>query len=55
MQEYGFSLARFFPHKDRIVVSILIREKMGQWKPVFLDILYSESLKLIPMVPRKNP
>ena len=43
MREYGFSLARILPYKDKIVDLVLIRENMGQWKPVFSHILYSNS------------
>ena len=44
MQEYGFPLTRILPYKDRIYDSVLIRENTGQWKPVFLHILCSDSL-----------
>ena len=36
MSEYGYSLTRIFPYKDRIV-----RQKKGQRKPVFWHILRS--------------
>ena len=39
MQEYGFSLTRILPYRDRIYNSILILENTGQWKPVFSHIL----------------
>ena len=41
MQEYGFSLTRILPYKDRIVNFVLIQDNAGQWKAVFLHILYS--------------
>ena len=40
----GFSLTRILPYKDRIYDSVLIRENMGQWKPVFSHIFRSVSL-----------
>ena len=39
MREYGFSLIRIHPYKDKIVDFVFIRENTGQWKPVFLDVL----------------
>ena len=39
MREYGFSLSRILPHKDKIVDSVLIRENTAQRKPVFSQIL----------------
>ena len=36
MQEYGFSLTRIFPYKDRIIDSILIRENAVRQKTRFL-------------------
>ena len=36
MQEYGFSLTRTLPYKDRIHNSVHMRENTGQLKPVFL-------------------
>ena len=44
MREYGFSLTCILPYKDRIYNYVLIREKTGQWKPVFSHILYSNKL-----------
>ena len=41
MREYGFSLTRILPYKDKIVDFVLIRENKGQWKPVFSYTLYS--------------
>ena len=35
MREYGFSLTRILPYKDKIVDFVLIRENSGQWKPLF--------------------
>ena len=35
MLEYGFSLTRIFPYKNRVVDSPRIRENKGQTKPVF--------------------
>lgn len=35
MPECGFSLTRIFPHKDRIVDFVLIKENTLQRKPVF--------------------
>ena len=32
MREYGFSLTRILPYKNRIVDSVLIRENTGQCK-----------------------
>ena len=46
MPEYGFSLNRIFPYKDRIYDYVLIREDTGQRKPVFWNFLRSENLKL---------
>ena len=39
MSEYGFTLTRILPYKDRIYKSVLIRKKKGQCKPLFLHIL----------------
>ena len=41
MPEYGFSMTRILPYKDRIVGSVLIQENTGQRKPVFWHILRS--------------
>ena len=41
MGEYGFSLTRILPYKDKIVDSVFIRKNMGQWKLVFLQNLRS--------------
>ena len=41
MREYGFSLTRILPYKDRIYDFILRRENTGQWKPVISHILCS--------------
>ena len=41
MREYGFSQTRILSYMDRKVDSVLIRQNMGQWKPVFLHILCS--------------
>ena len=30
MREYGFSLTRILPYKDKIYDSVLIRENIGQ-------------------------
>ena len=38
MQEYGFSVARILPNKDKIVDCVVIRENTGHWKPVFSHI-----------------
>ena len=46
MREYGLSLTRVLPYKDKILDFLLIRENTGQWKPVFLHILYSESAQI---------
>ena len=43
MREYGFSLTRIHPYKDKIYDSVLIQENTGQWKPVFSHILRSEN------------
>ena len=43
MREYRFSLTRILPYKDRVYDSVLIRENMGQWKPVFSHVLCSVS------------
>ena len=42
MREYGFSVTRILPYKDKIVDFVLIRENTGHSKPVFLHILCSE-------------
>ena len=39
MQEYGFLLILL------ILDSVLIRENAGQWKPLFLHILYSVRIR----------
>ena len=39
MREYGFSLTRIMPYKDRIYDSALIPENTGQQKPLFSHIL----------------
>ena len=41
MREYGFSLTRILPYRDRIIDSVLIWENTGQWKPVFFSILWN--------------
>ena len=41
MREYGFSLTRILPSKDRIYDSVFIWDNTGQWKPVFSHILCS--------------
>ena len=41
MPEYGFSLTRIFPYKERFVDSVLVPENTGQRKPVFWHILRS--------------
>ena len=41
MSKYGFSVARTFPYKDRIIDSVLIRKIIGQRNPVYRDILRS--------------
>ena len=46
MPEYGFPLTRIFPYKDKIYDYVFIREDTGQRKPVFWNILHSESLTL---------
>ena len=43
MREYGFSLNRILPYKDRIVESVFIRKNMVQWKTLLSQILYNES------------
>ena len=40
MREYGFYLSRIFPYKDKIVDSVLIREKAGQRTTIFSHIFY---------------
>ena len=42
MPEYGFSLARIFPYKERIVDFVFMWESAGQKKPVFWHILLHE-------------
>ena len=42
MPEYGFSLTSILPYKGRFYESVLTRENMGQWEPVFLHILCSD-------------
>ena len=48
MPEYGFSLTRTFPYKDRIkdrtYDSALIQENIGQKKPVLWHFLRSGNL-----------
>ena len=39
--KHGFSLTRIFPYEDRIYDSVIIRENMGQRKPVFLKNLHN--------------
>ena len=46
MSEYGFSLTRLFPNKNKIYDSILIRENTDQIKPVLSHILVKESKAL---------
>ena len=41
MQEYGFSLTRILPYRDKIYDFVLMWENTGQWKPVFSHILCS--------------
>ena len=41
MQEYGFSVTRILPYKDKNVDVVLIRENTGHWKPVFSHSLCS--------------
>ena len=43
MREYGFSVTRILPYKDKIYDFIYIRENTGHWKPVFSHILCSVS------------
>ena len=43
MLEYGFSLTRIFPYKDRIVDFVLIRENTGQRKFDTMDVVFSLS------------
>ena len=43
MPEYGFSLTRIFPHKDRIEDSVSLQENTSQRQPVFWYILRSEN------------
>ena len=43
MPEKRFSLTRVFPYKDKIFDSILIRENMGQRKPMFWYVFRSDS------------
>ena len=43
MREYGFSLTRILPYKDRIYDSVFKRKNTGQWKPVSSHILSSVS------------
>ena len=45
MREYGFSLTRILPYKDKIYDFVLIQENKGQWKPVFSRILYSVEME----------
>ena len=41
-REYGFSLTRILPYKDKIIDFVLILENTGQWKAVFPHILCSD-------------
>ena len=43
MQEYGFSLTRILPYKDRILDSDLKWENTGQWKPEFSHVICSDT------------
>ena len=38
----GFSLTSILPYKDRFYESVLTRENMGLWEPLFLHILCSD-------------
>ena len=42
MREYGFSLTRILPYKDKIYDSVPLRENTGQSKHVFSHILCNE-------------
>ena len=50
MLEYGFYLSRIFSYKDKIVDSVLIREKTGQRATIFLHILRLR-LRFTPLTP----
>ena len=39
MREYGFSLTRILPYKDRIYESVLIRENTGQYSRIFYAVI----------------
>ena len=39
MREYGFSVTRILPYKDKLVDFVLIRENTGHLKPAFSHIL----------------
>ena len=41
LPEYGFSLTRIFPYKDRIEYSVLMRGHTGQRKPVVSYFVHS--------------
>ena len=45
MPEQGFSMALYFPYKDRILDSVHIRENTDQRKPVFWCVLRTEYMK----------
>ena len=54
MREYGFSLTRILPDKDKIYDFVLIRESTAQWKPVFSHIICSDPLKTSKKINRVN-
>ena len=47
MRECGFWLNHILPFKHRIIDSVLTREHVSQWKPVFSHISCSDSRKPI--------
>ena len=44
MREYGFSLTRILPYKDKAYDFVLIQENRGKWKPLFSHIWFSVSI-----------
>ena len=43
MREYGISLTRILPYKNKTYDSVYKRKNSGQWKPVFSQILCSNT------------
>ena len=54
MSEYGFSLTRTIPYKDRIFDFVFIEKYAGQWKPVFWHILRNVNFECMVNKDSKN-